>query len=49
VAQFDQRDGSSDGGALLLQAAAGRLGLLAACLEDQRQAGKVDHSLWLVE
>jgi hypothetical protein len=48
VAQFDQRDGSSDGGALLLKAADGRLGLLdelTACLHDQRQAGKVDHSL----
>ena len=48
VAQFDQRDGSSDGGALLLKAADRRLGLLeelTACLEDQRQAGKVDHSL----
>ena len=48
VAQFDQRDGSSDGGALLLKAADGSLGLLdelTACLEDQRQAGKVDHSL----
>ena len=48
VAQFDQRDGSSDGGALLLKAADGRLGLLdelTACLQDQRQAGKVDHSL----
>ena len=48
VVQFDQRDGSSDGGALLLQAADGGLGLLdelTACLQDQRQAGKVDHSL----
>jgi hypothetical protein len=48
VAQFDQRDGSSDGGALLLKAADRRLGVLeelTACLEDQRQAGKVDHSL----
>ena len=48
VAQFDQRDGSSDGGALLLKAADRSLGLLdelSACLEDQRQAGKVDHSL----
>jgi len=48
VAQFDQRDGSSDGGALLLKAADGRLGLLdelTACLQNQRQAGKVDHSL----
>ena len=48
VAQFDQRDGSSDGGALLLKAADRRLGLLdelSASLEDHRQAGKVDHSL----
>ena len=48
VAQFDQREGSSDGGALLLKAAAGRYGLLdelTACLRDQRQAGKVDHGL----
>ena len=48
VAQFDQREGSSDGGALLLKAADGHYGLLeelTACLRDQRQAGKVDHSL----
>jgi hypothetical protein len=48
VAQFDQRDGSSDGGALLLKAADRRYGLLdelTACRRDQRQAGKVDHSL----
>ena len=48
VAQFDQRQGSSDGGAILLKAADCRLGLtgaLAACLEDQRQAGKVRHEL----
>jgi len=48
VAQFDQREGSSDGGALLLKAAEGRYGLLnelTACLRDQRQAGKVDHDL----
>ena len=48
VAQFDQREGSSDGGALLLKAAEGRYGLLdelTACLRDQRQAGKVDHGL----
>jgi Transposase DDE domain group 1 len=46
VAQFDQREVSSDGGALLLKAAAGRYALLdelTACLGDQRQAGKVDH------
>jgi hypothetical protein len=48
VAQFDQREGSSDGGALLLKAADGHYRLveeLAACLQDQRQAGKVDHTL----
>src|ERR1700682_5557226 len=48
VAQFDQREGSSDGGALLLKAADGGYGLLdelTACLRDQRQAGKVDHGL----
>lgn len=48
VAQFDQREGSSDGGALLLKAADRQYGLvdeLAACLRDSRQAGKVDHSL----
>jgi hypothetical protein len=48
VAQFDQREGSSDGGALLLKAADRSYGLLdelSACLRDQRQAGKVDHSL----
>ena len=48
VAKFDQRDGSSDGGALLLKAADRRYGLsaaLAGCLKDKRQASKVDHSL----
>src|SRR5271168_1832249 len=48
VARFDQRDGSSDGGALLLKAADRHYGLvtgLASCLRDERQAGKVDHSL----
>lgn len=48
VVQFDQRQGSSDGGAILLQAADRRLGLvsaLAACLRDDRQAGKVQHEL----
>jgi hypothetical protein len=48
VAQFDQREGSSDGGALLLKAADGHYDLvagLASCLRDNRQAGKVDHSL----
>jgi hypothetical protein len=48
VACFDQRQGSSDGGALLLKAADrsyGLIGCLASCLRDERQAGKVDHSL----
>ena len=46
VAQFDQRQGSSDGGALLLKAADRHYGLVAgtsSCLRDDRQAGKVDH------
>ena len=46
VVEFDQRQGSSDGGAILLKAADRRLQLtqaLAACLIDQRQPGKVDH------
>ena len=46
VAQFDQRQGSSDGGAILLKAADRGLQLteaLAACLKDTRQPGKVDH------
>jgi len=48
VLQFDQRNGSSDGGAILLKAADRRYGLievLAGSLHDRRQAGKVDHSL----
>ncbi len=48
VAKFDQRQGSSDGGAILLKAADRRLGLttaLAGCLEDDRQPGKVQHEL----
>jgi len=48
VAQFDQQGGSSDGGALLLKAANGHYRLveeLTAGLQDQRQAGKVDHAL----
>jgi Transposase DDE domain group 1 len=48
VAEFDQPQSSSDGGAILLKAADRRLGLtetLSACLEDERQAGKVDHQL----
>jgi hypothetical protein len=46
--RFDQRHGSSDGGAILLKAADRRLGLtprLVACLRDGRQAGKIDHTL----
>jgi len=46
--EFDQRQGSSDGGAVLLKAAERRYGLIASmagCLRDLRQAGKVDHSL----
>jgi len=48
VLQFDQLNGSSDGGALLLKAADRRYGLvqaLSGCLRDQRQVGKVDHSV----
>ena len=46
--EFDQRQGSSDGGAVLLKAAERRYGLIASmsgCIDDPRQAGKVDHSL----
>jgi hypothetical protein len=46
--QFDQLNGSSDGGAVLLKAADRRYGLIQAwtgCLRDKRQVGKVDHSL----
>jgi hypothetical protein len=48
VARFDQQQGSSDGGAILLKAADRQYGLmacLASCLQDERQPGKVDHSL----
>ena len=48
VAQFDQSQGSSDGGAVLLKAADRELGLtaaLATCLKDERQEGKVRHEL----
>jgi hypothetical protein len=44
--QFDQRQGSSDGGSILLKAAEqryGSIGGLAGCLRPQRQAGKADH------
>jgi hypothetical protein len=46
VAKFDQAQGSSDGGAVLLKAADRELGLitaLAAGLKDDRQEGKVRH------
>jgi hypothetical protein len=48
ILEFDHRQGSSDGGAVLLKAAETRYGLIAGmsgCLRDPRQAGKVDHSL----
>jgi len=48
VVQFDQRQSSSDGGAILLKAAErgyGLIGGFAGCLEDKRQVGKVEHSL----
>jgi hypothetical protein len=48
VLEFDQRHGSSDGGAVLLKATEERYGLIAGmadCVRDERQAGKVDHCL----
>lgn len=48
VARFDHRQGSSDGGAILLKAAERQYGLiacLASCLQDERQPGKIDHTL----
>ena len=48
MAKFDQRQGSSDGGAILLRAADQRLGLtsaLACALEDERQSNKIKHEL----
>ena len=49
VAQFDQQNGSSDGGAVLLKAADKSYNRLtarmAACLLDGRQPGKINHSL----
>ena len=48
VAKFDQRHGSSDGGAILLQACDERLGLterLIGGIDDRRQAGKIRHAL----
>jgi hypothetical protein len=48
VATFDQPHASSDGGAVLLKAAERRYGLIdgfARCLVDERQPGKVRHTL----
>lgn len=48
VATFDQPHASSDGGAVLLKAAERRYGLIdgfARCLIDDRQPGKVRHTL----
>jgi hypothetical protein len=48
VATFDQPHASSDGGAILLKAADARYGLterLAGCLVEDRQEGKVRHTL----
>jgi len=48
VARFDQPHSSSDGGAVLLKACDDRLELtrrIAECFLDERQAGKVQHTL----
>jgi len=48
VAKFDQRQGSSDGGAILLRAADQRLHLTTAltqALQDTRQSKKIKHEL----
>jgi hypothetical protein len=48
IATFDQPYASSDGGAVLLKAAEARYGLIdgfARCLVDDRQPGKVRHTL----
>lgn len=48
IATFDQPHASSDGGAVLLKAAERRYGLIdgiARCLVDERQPGKVRHTL----
>ena len=48
VVKFDQRHGSSDGGAILLKGCDERLGLtdrLARDVVDTRQAGKVEHTI----
>jgi hypothetical protein len=47
IVRFDQEQASSDGGAVLLKACDERLGLsaaIAACLRDDRQQAKVEHS-----
>ncbi len=47
-AQFDERHGSSDGGAILLKGCDAALELsrrLAECLADRRQLGKVEHTV----
>jgi len=46
--QFDQQQGSSDGGAVLLKAAERRYDLVSrfsSCLPEKRQVGKIDHQL----
>ena len=48
VVRFDQRHGSSDGGAILLKACDDRLHLterLASCIVDARQSGKIEHTV----
>lgn len=48
VVRFDQHNGSSDGGAVLLKAIDLRLGLterLAGCLRDRRDPNKVSHEI----
>jgi hypothetical protein len=48
VAKFDQEHGSSDGGAILLQACDQRLGLTEALIggiRDPRQSGKIRHAI----
>jgi len=48
IATFDQPHASSDGGAVLLKAAEARYGLIdgfARCLVDDRQPGKVRHTI----
>lgn len=48
IADFDQPDSSSDGGAILLKACDQNLGLVDAisnCFRDDRQQGKVSHTI----